>query len=71
MVCVYVKQACIVAKLAVLICLLIYSNFSLVNVAKFFVCLAGGFTPCRNLRPSSGREHRVVAYSVRFRFIGG
>ena len=27
--------------------------------------LSGGFTPCRHLRPSSGREHTIVTYSVR------
>ena len=27
--------------------------------------LSGGFTPCRHLRPSSGREHTMVTYSVR------
>ena len=27
--------------------------------------LSGGFTPCRHLRPSSGREHTNVTYSVR------
>ena len=26
--------------------------------------LSGGFTPCRHLRPSSGREHTIVTYSV-------
>ena len=26
---------------------------------------SGGFTPCRHLRPSSGREHTIVTYSVR------
>ena len=25
---------------------------------------SGGFTPCRHLRPSSGREHTIVTYSV-------
>ena len=29
------------------------------------VGLSGGFTPCRHLRPSSGREHTIVTYSVR------
>ena len=28
--------------------------------------LSGGFTPCRHLRPSSGREHTIVTYSVRW-----
>ena len=28
--------------------------------------LCGGFTPCRHLRPSSGREHTIVTYSVRW-----
>ena len=27
--------------------------------------LSGGFTPCQHLRPSSGREHTIVTYSVR------
>ena len=27
--------------------------------------LSGAFTPCRHLRPSSGREHTIVTYSVR------
>ena len=27
--------------------------------------LSGGFTPCWHLRPSSGREHTIVTYSVR------
>ena len=27
--------------------------------------LSGGVTPCRHLRPSSGREHTIVTYSVR------
>ena len=26
----------------------------------FFLSLSGGFTPCRHLRPSSGREHTIV-----------
>ena len=30
-----------------------------------WVELSGGFTPCRHLRPSSGREHTIVTYSVR------
>ena len=30
-----------------------------------WVGLSGGFTPCRQLRPSSGREHTTVTYSVR------
>ena len=30
--------------------------------------LSGGFTPCRHLRPSSGREHTIVTYSVRWRW---
>ena len=25
-----------------------------------FVCLSGSFTPCRHLRPSSGREHTIL-----------
>ena len=25
-----------------------------------FFGLSGGFTPCRHLRPSSGREHTIV-----------
>ena len=28
--------------------------------------LSGGFTPCRHLRPPSGREHTVITYSVRW-----
>ena len=28
--------------------------------------LSGGFTPCRYPRPSSGREHTVISYSVRW-----
>ena len=28
--------------------------------------LSGGFTPCRHLRPSSGWEHTIVTYSVRW-----
>ena len=28
--------------------------------------LSGGFMPCRHLRPSSGREHTIVTYSVRW-----
>ena len=30
-----------------------------------FGWLSGGVTPCRHLRPSSGREHTIVTYSVR------
>ena len=28
--------------------------------------MSGGFTPCQYLRPSSGREHTVIAYSDRW-----
>ena len=33
---------------------------------KVWFGLNGGFTPCRHLRPSSGREHTIVTYSVRW-----
>ena len=31
-----------------------------VNQAVLSFGLSGGFTPCRHLRPSSGREHTIV-----------
>ena len=35
------------------------------NILQNIGWLSGGFTPCRHLRPSSGREHTIVTYSVR------
>ena len=35
------------------------------NLYSLVGWLSGGFTPCRHLRPSSGREHTIVTYSVR------
>ena len=42
-------------------------SFNMSNVHGYnhesWVGLSGGFTPCRHLRPSSGREHTIVTYS--------
>ena len=44
-------------------------NTSILSMGELYdeICgwLSGGFTPCRHLRPSSGREHTIVTYSVR------
>ena len=37
----------------------LYTNRSFTH-ALYRLSLSGGFTPCRHLRPSSGREHVVV-----------
>ena len=34
--------------------------FSKLDLFLVFFSLSGGFTPCRHLRPSSGREHTIV-----------